>query len=202
MSFDEPTQRRKRRPRCNFHFKIDETLKPADRENYLALVRSPHMRVDDAHAWLLAQGYDVSRSAVARHRRHLLLGDAEHELALRREAQFVRLTTGPHAPDFVAGARVRIQQIVFERLVDLQTPTDEDVREGRVTDDGTRVIPPKELLAFAKLVAQCVELEQLYLKQLEEKERADERRNAQDAPRPRTDEELRQRIEDIMGRRV
>src|SRR6476469_4680973 len=102
MSPDGPAHPRKRRPRCNFHFKIDETVRAEHRAIYLALVRSPHMRVDDAHAWLLAQGYDVSRSAVARHRRHLLAGDAEHELALRREAQFARVMTGSDAPDFVA----------------------------------------------------------------------------------------------------
>jgi hypothetical protein len=193
---------RRRRPRCNFHFKVDETLRPEHRENYLALVRSPQMRVDDAHAWLRAQGYELSRSAVARHRRHQLLSDAERDLELRRAAQFARVTSrGPLAADHIAGARVRLQQIVFERLVDLQAPTDADRREGRVGEDGMRVIPAKELLAFAKLVAQCVELEGLYLKQLEQMERSDDRRAARDAP-PRTDEELQQRFEDIMRRRA
>jgi hypothetical protein len=207
-----PSPRRPRRPRCNFHFKIDEMLRPEHRENYLALVRSPHMRVDDAHAWLLAQGYQLSRSAVARHRRRLLLADGADGLDLRRAAEFARVMSGgglgaPPAADFVAGAHVRFQQLVFDRLVDLQTPTEKDRREGRVTDDDTRVIPAKELLEFAKLVAQCVELEHQYVKQLEEKDRADERRAAQSGQhaqgaQPRTDEEIRQGIEDIMRRRA
>jgi hypothetical protein len=205
-----PSPRRTRRPRCNFHFKIDETLRPEHRENYLALVRSPQMRVDDAHAWLLAQGYQLSRSAVARHRRRLLLADAERDLELRRAAQFARVTTGPYAADLLSGAHVRLQQLVFDRLVDLQTPTDEDRREGRVTEDGTRVIPAKELLEFAKLVAQCVELEGLCLKQLAERGRgAQHAQDAQDAQQQdardapsRTEEEIRQRAEDIMRRRA
>jgi hypothetical protein len=202
MSPDGPTAPRRRRTRCNYHFKIDEMLKAEHRANYLALAGSPHMRVDDAHAWLVAQGYHVSRSAVARHRRHLLLADAEHERALRAETRFARLMTGPDAPDFVAGAHVRLQQIVFNRLVNLQTPTDADYREGRVSKGGKRKIPADELLAFAKLVAQCLELEHRYMKQLEEKERADARSAAQVEPRQRTDEEIRQRIEDILSRRA
>jgi hypothetical protein len=196
-----PDPPRKRRPRCNFHFRVDETLRAEHRAIYLALVRSPHMRLGDAHAWLLAQGYSLSRSAVARHRRRLLLADAERDLELRRAAEYARVATGPLAPDLISGARVRIQQIVFERLLDLQTPTDEDRREGRVTADGTRVIPPKELLEFAKLLAECVELERLYRKQVEEREQSDQGRAAERAPRS-SEEQLRQRIHDILNRRA
>jgi hypothetical protein len=198
---------KRRRPRCNFHFKVDETLRAEDRENYRALVRCPHMRIDDAHAWLRAQGYAVSRSAVARHRRQVLATDAANDLELRRAAQFARITSGDRAPDFISGARVRLQQIVFERLLDLQTPTDEDRREGRVNEEGTRVISPAELLAFAKLVSHCVKLEQFYLEQLEVKDRA-ARRDAETALNepasapPATDEELIRRMQDIMGKRV
>src|SRR4051794_17014602 len=109
MSSTESGQPRKRRPRCNFHYKVDETLRPEHRENYLALVRSHHMRVDDAHAWLLAQGYHLSRSAVARHRRRLLGAHAEHEAALERAERFARVASRPDAPDFAAGNRLQLQ---------------------------------------------------------------------------------------------
>ena len=43
---------KRRRTRTIFHYKIDEVLRSDDRENYLALIRHPFMRNEDAHGWL------------------------------------------------------------------------------------------------------------------------------------------------------
>jgi hypothetical protein len=193
---------RKRRPRCNFHYKIDETLRPEDRQNYLALVRCPAMRVDDAHAWLLGRGYAVSRSAVARHRRRLLSTDVEHDQALERAEMFARMATGPGAPDFAAGNRLQLQYVVFQYLKKFHDPTPGDIDDGRDVPDEIRLISPEELLTLSKVVAQCVELDWKQQQITKAPQQQNSAGNPSDPPRKRTDEELRQRIDDIMKRRI
>src|SRR3954465_2144798 len=95
---------RRRRPRAVFHYKVDEDLRPGDREAYLALLHDPRTRIEDAHRWLTEHGYVLSRSAAARHRRRLLAGEAERDTALRHSLSFARLAGSPGAPDFTAGS--------------------------------------------------------------------------------------------------
>ena len=76
---------RNRRPPVNRHFKIDLVLKPADREAYDEVLRQPATTVDTAHAWLRERGYvNVSRSAVARHKRLFLEKQEGHAADLPR----------------------------------------------------------------------------------------------------------------------
>src|SRR5437667_105638 len=94
---------RRRRPRVNRHFKIDHTLSPDDREAYLAFLREPRNTIDLAHAWLAGKGYRaLSRSAVARHRRHYLETyqrrpppRRRRRSASRRSGAFARSWTSP-----------------------------------------------------------------------------------------------------------
>ena len=116
-----------RRPRRNRHFKIDHVLSPPDREAYLAFLREPPTTVDIAHAWLKEHGYTtVSRSAVARHKRLLLERDEEHDRTLRTAAAYARLAGSPGAPDLAAGAMLRAEHLVFERVWDFKAEKDLD----------------------------------------------------------------------------
>src|SRR6476646_1931033 len=60
----------KREERLVRHFKIDERLSTDDRAAYEALMLDPRQTVDSLQAWLRSRGYEISRGAVQRHRRH------------------------------------------------------------------------------------------------------------------------------------
>src|SRR3954465_7285771 len=109
MPSPSPTVVCRRRERSVFHYKVDELLRPEHRDVYLAMVRHPATRLDDAHAWLLARGYQLSRSAVTRHRRRLLARDADHDQDLARATAFARAAGGTDAPDFAAGMQLQLQ---------------------------------------------------------------------------------------------
>src|SRR5687768_13891803 len=102
-----------RRKRTIFHYKLDAILRPEDRQAYLDLARAPRTRNEDAHAWLLQRGYALSLSAVARHRRRLIAGDAEYRNALQKTLIFAQVAGSPGAAaDFTAAARFQLQQLV------------------------------------------------------------------------------------------
>src|SRR5215218_2421780 len=112
-----PAPPRRRRPRTAFHYKVDEDLRPADREPYLALLHDPRTRIDDARRWLLDRGYTPSRSAVSRHRRRLLAAEAEQRAAVTRALAVADLAKSP-APDFAAAAEAYWKHLVFTRLLE------------------------------------------------------------------------------------
>src|SRR5687767_13464658 len=118
---------RRRRPRTVFHYKVDEELRPADREPYLALLHDPRTRIDDARRWLLERGYSPSRSAVARHRRRLLAAEAEQRAGITRALAVARIAGSPDAPDFAAASEAYWKHLVFTRLLEAGQPRyDED----------------------------------------------------------------------------
>jgi hypothetical protein len=197
---------RRRRPRAVFHYKVDEVLTPGDRPAYLALLHDPRTRIDDAHRWLTEHGYALSRSAVARHRRRLLAGEAERQAAERKALAFARFAAAGGGADFAAGTLVQFQQIVFERV--LEAGGDGHlVRGGRAesSDDsaaGPARLDSSELLRLSKLVCQCIDMSH---RQLE----ADRVRQARQPAAPLTPEEraardaaLRLRIEEILAGRA
>jgi hypothetical protein len=109
----------------NRHFKIDRLLTPADLSAYHAFLREPAATVDTAHAWLIGRGYTmVSRSAVARHKRLLLERDEKHARALRSAEAYARLAGAPDAPDLAAGAMLRAEHLMFEKVWDVEPDTD------------------------------------------------------------------------------
>ena len=127
---------RKRRPPVNRHFKIDLVLDPADRQAYEGFLREPAATVDTAHAWLNAHGYvNLSRSAVARHKRLFLEKEEAHAAALRKANAYARLATCPGAPDLVTGAMLYTEQLLLERVYDTK-------HEARAED---RPVTPQEL---------------------------------------------------------
>src|SRR5687768_4266119 len=109
MSDDRP----RRRQRTVFHYKVEVQLKSVHREAYLAVLRDPRTRNEDAHRWLTDRGYTLSLSEVARHRRRLLTREAEHRAQVEHAALFARLAGSPDAPDFASGARVYLQHLAF-----------------------------------------------------------------------------------------
>src|SRR5881296_3059581 len=135
---------RKRRPRVNRHFKIDDVLPAHDREDYLAFLREPPTTIDLAHAWLATKGYrDFSRSAVARHRRHYLESCERNEAALRQAQAFARLATSGGAPDFIAGAMLQAEHLMFEQVWDFKHHAeDQDVP-----------VAPRQLQAFLEALS-------------------------------------------------
>jgi hypothetical protein len=185
----------RRRERRVFHYKVDETLRPEHRDVYLAMIRHPATRLDDAHAWLLARGYQLSRSAVARHRRRLLARDAEHEQDLDRAVAYAKVAGGKDAPDFAAGMELQLQHLVFQHLMEL------DRRLPGREDDEDEVREPMdtaELLRLSKLVAQVVETA---AKQIRTKKPDAPAITEPTAVVKRTDERLRKDIEDILAGR-
>ena len=127
---------RKRRPPVNRHFKIDLVLSPADRQAYEAFLREPAATVDTAHAWLTARGYaNLSRSAVARHKRLFLEKEEAHAAALRKANAYARLATSAGAPDLVSGAMLYTEHMLMERAFDLK-------HKARADD---RAVTPQEL---------------------------------------------------------
>ena len=114
----------KRRPRTVFHYKVDHLLSPADAAAYADLLLDPRTRVDDAHAWLIARGYALSRSAVARHRRRFLAARAaarekaaEADLLLKR----VLLAAKEAGPEGFAAACLGGHQLaLFNFLMKLE----------------------------------------------------------------------------------
>lgn len=188
-----------RRPRTVFHYKVDEDLRPDDREAYLALLRDARTRIDDAHRWLLARGYALSRSAVARHRRRLLSAEADRRADLDRALAFARLAGAPDAPDFAAGSVLQLQHLVFQRLLDAGDP--EVARDDDDDDEPDRPpqpprLTPADLLTLSKLVAQCLELTR-HLRAHE----ASVAPHEPSVPAPRTDADLREEIEAILAGR-
>jgi hypothetical protein len=198
---------RRRRPRAVFHYKVDELLAPADRPAYLALLHDPRTRIDDAHAWLTARGYALSRSAVARHRRRLLAGAAEQHAAERKALAFARFASAGGGADFAAGTLLQFQHMVFQRVLEaggaghlLREDQEHSAANGDASPEPER-IDSTELLRLSKLVCQCIDMSH---RQLE----ADRARSARQPAAPLTPEEkaardaaLRQRIEEILAGR-
>lgn len=193
---------RRRRPRTVFHYKVDEDLAPADRQPYLALLRDPRTRIEDAHRWLLERGYAASRSAVARHRRRVLAGEAEHQAGMARALAFARLAGSPDAPDFAAGAERYWQHLVFERLRTCgAAPAGESGGPGPAGAAPASAPTPAELLELGKLVVQCIELTRRRLLHSTAPPPPRGPAGAPAASPPRSDEQLRSEIEDILFRR-
>jgi hypothetical protein len=185
---------RRRRTRTIFHYKVDETLRPGDRENYLALIRHPLMRNEDAHAWLLGRGYRLSLSAVARHRRRLTAGDAEHHAEARKTEIFARAMADPDAPDMAAGGEALLQHLVFRHLMNF------DARMANEEDgigDENDLINATELLRLSQLVKSVVDLTAARVR----RELAKKSQPQGTPPTPRDDATLRKDIEDILARR-
>ena len=145
MSPTSPTIRR-RRERVAFHYKVDELLTPADLTAYLSLIEHPRTRVDDAHAWLTARGYALSRSAVARHRcRHLnRLAESRRTIDAARavgEAVAAGASGGTDAVSFDDAAGVYLAYLLFDRLLSI---------------DKDSPPPPKEMLLYAQAISQNI----------------------------------------------
>jgi hypothetical protein len=191
-----------------FHYKVDELLAPADRPAYLALLHDPQTRIDDAHAWLAARGYTLSRSAVARHRRRLLAGEAEQHAAERKALAFARFAAAGGAADFAAGTLLQFQHMVFQRVLEAGGAGPGFFRDGQedsAASGGASREPERpdtsELLRLSKLVCQCIDMSNRQLK-------ADRAGQAGQPAAPVTPEEkaardaaLRQRIEEILSGR-
>jgi hypothetical protein len=146
---------KRRRTRTIFHYKIDEVVRPADRENYLALAGDPRMRNQDAHGWLLGQGYQISLSAVARHRRRFWAESGRLQSENRLTESLARMLGRPDAPDFAAAADVQFQHLVFRHLMNCDQRTAVDEETG-LAESGR--ISSAELLRLTKLVKSCVDL--------------------------------------------
>ena len=137
-----------------FHYKVDELLKPDDRESYRAVARDPRTTNESARAWLLDRGYTPSLSAVARHRRRLIAADRQHQADLDRVRVFARIT-GTESMDFAQAAEFKFQQMVFEYLMRLSARDEAAAESDADPDEAAKAA---ELLRLGKLVAQCVDL--------------------------------------------
>jgi len=170
---------RRRRERTVFHYKVDELLRADDRDPYLTLLGDPRTRNEDAHRWLTHRGYILSLSAVARHRRRLLKSQGEQRAEIERAEMFARAARSAEAPDFAAGAKMQLQHLVFQHLMEL----DEHAQIGS-----------EELLRLSKLVGECVKMEA----QRPDARKTQSRPSAEPAPAPQTDEELKAKFEMIL----
>lgn len=112
----------RRRPRRNHHFRVDDELKSADREPYLAYLREPRATNKSAHAWLAARGYTFSESAVARHMRHVLEGTGEQLLGEQLAVRVLGLAQSGQAPEetFLRASLFRADQLLFEAVMELR----------------------------------------------------------------------------------
>jgi hypothetical protein len=134
---------RKRRPRVNRHFRIDDDLSPADLSAYRAYLVEPRTTNKSAHAWLVAKGYTTfSESAVARHKRFYLERFAHEAQSMERAKQWAALArdTPSDGGDVVAGAVVLSEVMLVRELFDV----------------GGRCVSDEELDRFGELVSRMV----------------------------------------------
>ena len=140
MIFSEGIVAKGRRPRVNRHFRIDDELRPDDREGYLAFLREPGNTIDLSRDWLAEHGYrDVSRSAVARHRRHYLESFRRREELVDATRHYAHLAKagGFDTDAIVAGLAARHETLLAEALFD--QPHDEAVPLSVVNELGRLV---------------------------------------------------------------
>ena len=183
---------KRRRTRTIFHYKIDEVLRADDRDNYLALIRHPLMRNEDAHGWLMGRGYRVSLSAVARHRRRLCANDARQRAEDQQTEALARFLGGPGAPDFAAATDVQLQHLVFRHLLNCdQRIADEE--DGFDHENGR--IETSELLRLSRLVKSMIDLAAARARRQTAGKPPDPK------PIPRDDATLRKDINDILAGR-
>lgn len=136
-----------RRPRRNRHFRIDEELKPADREAYLAYLREPRTTNKSAHAWLVERGYATfSESAVARHMRHYLEGTQGQRLSEQFALRYLDLAQkGQVSPDhFLRASLLCADQALFEATMSLRF--------------SERDVTPRELQEYADALSRLVDV--------------------------------------------
>ena len=178
---------RKRRPRVNRHFKIDDHLPPADREAYLAYLREPRTTIELAHAWLRGRGHGgFSRSAVARHRRHYLEGLLRREAMVAASNHLARLAeAGEYDPDtMMAGVTARHETLLAKALFDLRFGEE---------------LPLEKLNEIGELVSRMVQTRGA-LMELERLRRSAKAQAPHPAPTVQEDREaLERRICEILG---
>ena len=98
------------------HLKVDNLLRPEDRDAYFALLRQPATTLKVARQWLRERGYDVGNSAIDHHfnqfkdRVEAVAAAAEMSYAC---AQLTRQTGDPVLAD---GAVVRFETLLTEAL--------------------------------------------------------------------------------------
>ena len=100
------------------HFKIDERLSADDRAAYEALMLDPRQTMDSLLAWLHARGYtDISRGAVARHRRNFEKDVKDIRKTAKVACQFAALARAQGGAGSLADAgQFRFEQMFLERL--------------------------------------------------------------------------------------
>lgn len=145
---------RRRRPRRNRHFRIDDELKPADLEAYQAYLREPRTTNTSAHAWLVARGYATfSESAVARHKRFYLERFAGEADALERARQWAILARdAPRAGgDLVAGAVTLSEAMLLREMFACGSDPVSDEDLERFGDLVSRMVNTRAALTKAEL---------------------------------------------------
>ena len=112
----------KRKELLVHHFKIDEKLSAEDRAAYEALMLDPRQTMDSLLAWLRERGYlDISRAAVARHRRNFEKDVKDVRKTARVACQFAALARAQGGAGGLADAgQFRFEQMFFERLFDMK----------------------------------------------------------------------------------
>ena len=141
-------------------YKVEQILSPEHWAEYQRLLKDRRSTVRSLHAWLQGRGYSIGHMAVARHRRRF---DADVE-SVRRTAMLAEQLAeaaqgsgggGPAgagalgASSLADATLARFQQVLLERLLDLDKDPDPKART-------TRDFSPREWLELSKAVAESV----------------------------------------------
>lgn len=136
--------KRRRRPRMNRHFRIDEELSRDDLAAYREYIAEPRTTNRSAHAWLTSRGYTFSGSAVARHRRHALEAVADNAKSIDLARKFTALAhsgSSPAGGELIEGAMVYAEHLMFQTVF---------------ADKGDEPVTPADLLEYARMLGAMV----------------------------------------------
>jgi hypothetical protein len=103
-------------PKARLMLKVDEVLKPEDREPYAAFCRAPGTTNRTAQQWLLARGYRVSYGAVHRHRRRTTRQIMEVRRSAELAVELGRIARAAGSAVIGDAALTRFEQVVMEQL--------------------------------------------------------------------------------------
>jgi mannose-6-phosphate isomerase class I len=120
------------------HFKIHKDLQADELAKLEEFARKPGRTIDECKHWLEAQGFIVSRSAVARWK------DAfDQEDGFKASAELARglmdvAAAGKGATDLIEAANLKLGQVVFEQLGKMHASGEVDAMEVRALSTAMR----------------------------------------------------------------
>ena len=111
------------------HYKLDSLLSDEDRPEYEALLRRPAVEVDEALAWLEGRGYEISRSAVHRHKRSFEETLMEVRRSAEMAASFAAVAKESGVEGMSEAALLRFSQLSMEHLMQIESGGDMEAGE-------------------------------------------------------------------------